>query len=103
MHVLCAALLILTASAAFAQDWSQWRGPSRDGVIPAAVVPKQWPASVTRQWSVEIGEGFSSPVVANGRVFVHSRQDPEEIVTAIDLGTGKVVWQQKYQSEFKKN
>jgi outer membrane protein assembly factor BamB len=41
--------------------------------------------------------------VAGGRVFLHSRRDPDEIVTAIDLATGKVLWQQKYQSEFKKN
>jgi outer membrane protein assembly factor BamB len=95
--------LLSSASVASAQDWSQWRGPARDGVIPAAVVPKQWPSAVKRGWSVEIGEGYSSPVVANGRVFLHSRRDPEEIVIALDLATGKVAWQQKYQSEFKKN
>jgi outer membrane protein assembly factor BamB len=103
MRIVVAAVLTLMASNAPAQDWSQWRGPARDGMIPAAVVPKQWPAAVTRQWSIEIGEGYSSPVVANGRAFLHSRRDPEEIVTAVDLATGKVVWQQKYQSEFKKN
>ena len=52
---------------------------------------------------VEIGEGYSSPVVANGRAFLHSRRDPEEIVTAIDLATGKIVWQQKYPAAFTKN
>ncbi len=97
------ALFIATASTATAQDWTQWRGPARDGMIPAAVVPSQWPAAIRKGWSVDIGEGYSSPVVASGRVFLHSRRDPEEIVTAIDLATGKVVWQQKYQSEFKKN
>jgi outer membrane protein assembly factor BamB len=95
--------IIASASIASAQDWGQWRGPARDGMIPAAVVPKSWPAAVNRGWSVEIGEGYSSPVVAGGRAFVHGRRDPEEIVTAIDLATGKIVWQQKYTSEFKKN
>ena len=97
------ALLILTASMAGAQDWTQWRGPARDGVIPPAVIPKQWPAAIKRGWAVEIGEGYSSPVVAGGRVFLHSRRDPEEIVTAIDLASGKVAWQQRYTSEFRKN
>ncbi len=95
--------VIASASIASAQDWGQWRGPARDGVIPAAVVPKQWPATVKRGWSVEIGEGYSSPVAANGRAFVHSRRDPDELVTAIDIASGKVVWQQQYTSEFKKN
>ena len=103
MHSLSVGVLLLFGATAFAQDWTQWRGPARDGMIPAAVVPKAWPNTVKRGWSVEIGEGFSSPVVSNGRVFVHSRRDPEEIVTAIDLETGKVAWQQKYTSEFKKN
>ncbi len=97
------ALFIATASTATAQAGPLGRGPARDGMIPAAVVPSQWPAAIRKGWSVDIGEGYSSPVVASGRVFLHSRRDPEEIVTAIDLATGKVVWQQKYQSEFKKN
>ena len=62
-----------------------------------------WPKSTKRAWQVEIGEGYSSPVVANGRAFLHSRRDPEEIVTAIDLASGKVVWQQKYPAAFTKN
>ena len=94
---------IAIASTASAQDWSQWRGPNRDGVISAAVIPKQWPKSVKRSWQVDIGEGYSSPVVANGRAYLHSRRDPDEIVTAIDLATGKVVWQQKYAASFTKN
>src|SRR5688572_15286748 len=104
MRIFIAGFIVMaSASIASAQEWSQWRGPARDGVIPSAVIPKQWPAAVKRGWSVEIGEGYSSPVVANGRAFVHSRRDPDEIVTAIDLATGKVAWQQKYTSEFKKN
>ena len=34
---------------------------------------------------------------------MHSRRDPEEIVTAIDLASGKVEWQQKYPAAFTKN
>jgi outer membrane protein assembly factor BamB len=96
-------LLAVGVSSAAAQEWTQWRGPSRDGVVPAAVIPKQWSKAPTRTWSVDIGEGYSSPVVANGRAFLHSRRDPDEIVTAIDVATGKVVWQQKYAAGFTKN
>jgi outer membrane protein assembly factor BamB len=85
------------------QDWPQWRGPSRDGSITAANTPASWPAAWRRAWRTEVGEGYSSPVVAGGRVFVHSRRDPEELVTAIDLASGKVEWQQKYETPFTKN
>ena len=103
MRYLIGVCLLALASPAFAQDWSQFRGPSRDGIVPAAVLPKQWPKTTKRAWEVEIGEGYSSPVVANGRAFLHSRRDPEEIVTAIDVKTGKVAWQQRYTASFAKN
>ena len=38
-HVIAAACLLAFVETASAQDWSQWRGPSRDGVVPAAVIP----------------------------------------------------------------
>ena len=86
-----------------AQDWAQWRGPSRDGAVAATALPATWPSAVTPAWRVEVGEGYSSPVVSGNRVFVHSRRDPEELVTAVDLQTGKVLWQRTYQAPFAKN
>ena len=96
-------LLALAAVAVRAQEWTQWRGPARDGSVSGKNVPAAWPESLKRSWRVEIGEGYSSPVVADGRVFVHGRRDPEEIVAGINLADGKVIWQQKYQADFKKN
>ena len=77
--------------------------PSRDGVDSRGGHSQAVAEIDQTRWQVEIGEGYSSPVVANGRAFLHSRRDPEEIVTAIDLATGKVVWQQKYTAAFTKN
>jgi outer membrane protein assembly factor BamB len=86
-----------------AQEWTQWRGPARDGSVSAKNTPAAWPEALQRSWRVEIGEGYSSPVVAGGRAFVHGRRDPEEIVVSVNLADGRIVWQQKYQAEFKKN
>jgi outer membrane protein assembly factor BamB len=95
--------VIWLTSTAFSQDWSQWRGPGRDGSVAATALPPTWPSAVTPAWRVDVGEGYSSPVVSGNRVFVHSRRDPEELVTAVDLQTGKVLWQQKYPAPFAKN
>lgn len=95
--------VFFAVSVASAQDWTQWRGPARDGLVAAKNVPAAWPETLKRSWRVEIGEGYSSPVVAAGRAFVHTRRDPEEIVTAVNLADGKVIWEQKYQAQFKKN
>src|SRR3569832_1164508 len=73
-----------------AQEWTQWRGPGRDGAVSTKNTPAAWPEALQRTWRVEIGEGYSSPVVSGGRAFVHGRLDPEEIVTSINLADGKV-------------
>ena len=96
-------VLALVATAVRAQEWTQWRGPARDGSVSGKNVPAAWPESLKQSWRVDIGEGYSSPVVADGRVFVHGRRDPEEIVAGISLADGKVLWEQKYQATFKKN
>lgn len=94
---------LLATTVASAQEWTQWRGPARDGSVSAKNAPAAWPEKLQRSWRVEIGEGYSSPVVAGGRAFVHGRRDPEEIVSAINLADGKILWQQKYQATFQKN
>jgi outer membrane protein assembly factor BamB len=97
------AILATVGITCSAQDWSQWRGPSRDGTVAVAAAVKEWPSSFARSWRVEVGEGYSSPVVSGGRVFVHSRRDPHEVVTALDLATGKVAWQKEYPAAYQKN
>jgi outer membrane protein assembly factor BamB len=96
-------VVLAIGPAAGAKEWNQWRGPGRDGFVSEKNAPSAWPEKLERAWRVEIGEGYSSPVVANGRAYVHGRRDPEEIITAINLADGKVVWEQKYQAAFKKN
>ncbi|HET8782648.1 MAG TPA: PQQ-binding-like beta-propeller repeat protein, partial [Pyrinomonadaceae bacterium] len=96
-------LLLTSAITANGQEWTQWRGPARDGSVSAKNAPAKWPETFHRTWRVDVGEGYSSPVVANGRVFVHTRRDPEEIVSGINLADGKLLWQQKYQAVFNKN
>ena len=102
-YLLAALLLFITTQPVTAQDWNQWRGPSRDGSVTASRAPSTWPAAFQKAWRVEVGEGYSSPVATDKTVFIHSRRDPEEVVMAVNLADGKVLWEQKYQAAFKKN
>ena len=105
MTTLVALLMLVFASAQSptGPQWPQWRGPDRNATLPPGAAPAAWPAAFAEVWRVEIGEGYSSPVLANGRIFVHSRVDPQEVVTAVDAATGKVIWQQRYDAAFTKN
>jgi outer membrane protein assembly factor BamB len=101
--LLAAVFATAQAPAPVGRDWPQWRGPARDGSVPAASAPAAWPSALKSVWRVEIGEGYSSPVVAGGRIYAHSRRDPAEIVTALSLADGKVVWQKTYDAPYGKN
>jgi outer membrane protein assembly factor BamB len=101
--VIILAALVASGQTNVTRDWPQWRGPARDGIVPATAAPDAWPADLKSAWRVEIGEGFSSPVVAGGRIYTHSRRDPAEVVTAINLADGKVVWQKTYAAPYAKN
>lgn len=90
-------LLLVVASAA---DFPQWRGPSRDGVIPSR---SRWPEKLQRKWSLTVGEGHSSPVLAGDSLFVLSRDKGQEAVTAVDATTGKVRWRQAYPAPYTMN
>jgi outer membrane protein assembly factor BamB len=87
--LLCFVFLSVTASA---QDWSQWRGPNRDGNVSGAIIPATWPRTLKEQWKVTVGIGHASPVVANGKIYVFARQGEEEVLLSLDASTGKEVW-----------
>ena len=87
-------------AAATDQDWNQWRGPSRDAVAASLRLPDVLPADLTRVWTSEIGEGYASPVVANGRVFIFSRHQDSEIMTCLELESGRQLWSSDYPVEY---
>ncbi len=82
-------------------DWPQWRGPRRDGRLADA--NGDWPGTLEREWSVTVGDGYSSPVVAGGRVFVHQRRNGEEALQALDLGSGELLWEATGEAPFAAN
>src|SRR6202158_2092179 len=84
-------------------DWPQWRGPNRDGTLATFVEPRTWPARLNRRWKIEVGTGYATPIVVGNRVYAFSRQDENEVMRAIDAGSGKVVWETSYPAPFKMN
>jgi len=78
-------------------DWPQWLGPNRDGTV--AVKVAAWTGDLKVVWRAAVGEGNSSPVVAGGLVFLHSKVKDKDIerVQAFDAKSGEVKWTQDYE------
>jgi outer membrane protein assembly factor BamB len=90
-------LLLLTASA---QDYPQWRGQNRDGSASGFTEPKVWPEKLTQKWKVEVGEGYATPIVIGGTVYLFTRQGDDEVMMALDIATGKMVWRTRYRAPY---
>jgi len=87
--LICSTLL---SSIAVAQDWTQWRGPNRDGRVTGASLPQNWPATLKEEWRVTVGIGHATPVVSDGRIYVFARQGEEEVLLCLDAASGKEIW-----------
>ena len=88
------ALLSTWAVTVHADDWPQWRGPNRDGVWSETGIFEMFPPDGLKVlWRAPVGIGFSSPVVAGGRVFVTdselAKPKARERVHAFDAVTGE--------------
>ena len=84
-------------------DYPQWRGANRDGTAAAFTEPAAWPTRLTRQWQVETGLGYATPILVGDRVYAFGRQDTDEVLMALDAASGKVAWRTGYNAPYRNN
>ncbi len=59
-----------------AEQWSQWRGPSRQGIVTESGFPDRWSDEENVLWRTEVpGRGHSSPIVWGDRIFLTTAYD----------------------------
>jgi len=98
-----AGVAVVLIAPVVAQDWPQWRGPNRDGAMASFSRPASWPERLARQWQVEVGLGYASPLVVGTRLYLFTRQGEEEVMQAMDASSGKVIWRTSYPAPFEMN
>jgi outer membrane protein assembly factor BamB len=95
--ILCCTWTISTR----AEDWPQWRGPNRDGVCGETGLLQSFPVEGLKvRWRVPVGGGWSSPLVAQGRVYLVDSElvkpRAKERLHCFDELTGKALWTYAY-------
>ena len=98
-----AILAVMTVPPAQGQDWTQWRGPNRDGAVASFEEPSSWPESLTRRWQIEVGLGYATPLLIANRLFVFARQGGDEVLMALDAASGNQIWRTSYPAPFEMN
>ena len=99
-------IICLLATPAAGADWPQFRGPDRDGISKETGLMRQWPEGGPRVlWSVPVGQGYSSPAIVNGRVYLNDYDETtnEWLVRCLTLDEGKELWRFKEERRIRPN
>jgi outer membrane protein assembly factor BamB len=96
----------LLAATLFAQgpldEWPQFLGPTRNGLYTGSALAESWPTGGPNVvWRRDVGEGFSGPVVAQGRLILFHRVSNREVVEALDARTGAPQWRYDYPTAYR--
>ena len=84
---------------AWTRDWTDFRGPRRDGHYTTAPIRTDW-TTLKPLWRQPIGGGYASFVVADGRAFTIEQRGSDEVVAAYDVLTGRELWTNGWNATF---
>lgn len=88
-----ASFLLAAHPTVSAGDWPQWRGAERTGHAATDEKPLlKLPDAARVRWKIPATEGYASPVVAAGRVFVVEAQEGQEVLRSLVAATGHELW-----------
>ena len=90
-------LLVIAPTSITANDWPQWNGPERDGTTPEKGLMQKWPdAGPPLAWKTDaIGGGYSAPSIVNGKMYLLSNRNGDEVVLALSESDGSELWAAK--------
>jgi outer membrane protein assembly factor BamB len=91
------ALPLIAAGPAPESDWSQWKGPKRDGLSPDTGLLKSWPAGgPPLAWKATgLGGGLSSVSVHDGKIYTMGESGNAFHMLSLNAADGKILWTAK--------
>jgi outer membrane protein assembly factor BamB len=88
-------------------SWPGFRGAAHDNVsTDPAPLAASWGGGAPKVlWSVPMGEGYASPAVVAGRVYVldYDQAQKADAVRCLSLETGEEIWRSSYRVEVLRN
>jgi len=75
------------------EDWPQFRGPTRDGIVQNSSLLTDWKQTPPKQlWKHPVGPAWSSFAIVGNLAFTQEQWREEEAVVCYDLQTGQQIW-----------
>jgi len=85
-----------------AQDWAQWRGENREGIVKATGLNLDWSEKKPQiLWTYrQAGAGYSAPTIVRTTLYCQGASEGSDFAFALDTRTGKLKWHQVLGAEF---
>jgi outer membrane protein assembly factor BamB len=102
LFILTAFLLLITLASA--EDWPEFRGPTGQGIVRDAALPVEWSPARNVAWKRALpGQGWSSPIVHQGRIYLTSavpvagskQNDLALTALCLEAKSGELLWQKE--------
>ena len=86
--------LFLCGDVAFAENWPNWRGPTRDGISAETNLPVEWDTEQNIAWKRAMPAwSGSTPVIWNELIFINVAVDDDNLeLWCLDRNTGQTQW-----------
>ncbi len=86
--------LFLFGDVAFAENWPNWRGPTRDGISAETNLPVEWDTEQNIAWKRAMPAwSGSTPVIWNELIFINVAVDDDNLeLWCLDRNTGETQW-----------
>lgn len=87
-------------------SWPQFRGLSRNGIASEMKLARSWDTAGPKQlWSVEVGDGYAGPAIAEGRVYLmdYDLANKRDALRCLSLADGREIWRYSYPITVKRN
>jgi outer membrane protein assembly factor BamB len=83
------------------EDWPAFLGPRQDNTSSETGLLNAWPSSgPPKIWSRSVGNSYSAPVTARGRLIVFHRVEDSEVIDCLDARAGKPLWSFRHATRY---
>jgi len=94
--IVMVSMLVMNGMSVKAQDWSQWRGPNREGLFKGENLNLDWTAKKPALlWTFrQAGSGYTAPTIIGTTLYCQGGADGNDFAFALDTQTGNLKWKQ---------
>lgn len=88
------AVIAISLSVAYAENWPQWRGPSLNGLSMEKNLPSKWTTEENVTWKLAMPAwSGSTPIIWRDRIFLNvAETDANIYLWCVDRTSGKMLW-----------